>query len=106
MIRFEGLGLFFFKCIMGQPITITTHFDQQLTKQEEEGGGGDGDGQPPAEEPEPLAWDAYPRGPEWEKEAEANAVFLGELGAIDAAVDRVRYVLCVACVCMPVRACI
>ena len=63
----------------------------QPTNQDEEGE--DGDGQAPGEkEPEPPAWDAYPRGPEWEKEAEANAAFLGGLGAIDAVVDRVRYV--------------
>lgn len=92
------------------PTPLTTNHPTrpptQPTKQDEEGE--DGDGQPPAEkEPEPLAWDAYPRGPEWEKEAEANAAFLGGLGAIDAVVDRVRYDLFVcAVVCMWLCLCV
>lgn len=47
-------------------------------------------GVPPAE---PAVLELYPQGPEWEKEAEANAVFLGGLAAIDVVVDRVRCVL-------------
>lgn len=116
-VRVSGVG-FWVSCIRGlfvwvaDPTADPSHHHPtrpptQPTKQEDEEEEEDGDDQAPGEkEPEPPAWDAYPRGPEWEKEAEANATFLGGLGAIDAVVGRVRYVnLFVPCMYVVVLFC-